>query len=167
MKQVLRSTLATLVLWTSFLILTIFSPVRQNMIIYVSIVLVYVLVSLAIKIWEAKKEDRVKQPSHAPPAVSQAVQSSRKGDSAQDMFQKNLHKTVSYAKRKHKIMALLFIHAHGKHGPLDEKIRDTVIRQITEVLRTEDVILALDNDEFVVLLGDIGQARFAGLVAEK
>lgn len=89
-------------------------------------------------------------------------------------FNEILNKSLSYAKRRNKILAILIIDLVGfkklneQHG---RTIGDCVLKEMAvrfaAVLRSEDLLAKLDNDQFIVLLNDIDKPKFASAVAEK
>ncbi len=89
-------------------------------------------------------------------------------------FNEMLNKTIKHAKRHKNMMAILFIDldrfknindAFGHH------VGDLTIKEIANrfrtVLRAGDILARLGGDEFIILLNDIGHAKFASPVAEK
>jgi diguanylate cyclase (GGDEF)-like protein len=89
-------------------------------------------------------------------------------------FHDALNKAINSARRRNQLLAILTINinqfreVNNSLGLIksNEVLRE-VGKRFTQVLRTEDIVAKLDGDEFIVLLTDIGQAKFAGKVAEK
>lgn len=89
-------------------------------------------------------------------------------------FNEILNKTISHAKRHKKIVSLLLIDIKGlnqinqKYGiEKGDKILKEISSRLQSSLRSDDVLARFESDEFIVLLNDIGQAKFASSVAEK
>lgn len=88
-------------------------------------------------------------------------------------FNETLNKAISYAKRHHKIIAILAIDLEFLNNPTVYKkeitsgMHDEIAKQFTNVLRNEDVLAKLDGNGFIILLHDIGKPKFASAVAEK
>lgn len=89
-------------------------------------------------------------------------------------FNDILNKAISDAKRKKKILAILVINLdHFKiiNAKYSHKIGDEILKEISprfkEVLRTADVIARLSGDEFIVLLHDVDNPKFVGVIADK
>ena len=92
----------------------------------------------------------------------------------QIIFNAILKRAINHAKRRNTILAILLIDVHSFEtilAYLDDKNNTFMLQKIEErlknVLRIEDTIAKLENNQFVILLDDIGEAKFAGLVAEK
>ena len=90
------------------------------------------------------------------------------------LFNELLNKAISHAKRHNKILAVLIIAVEPTNsiGPtlgnnLDEHAIKEIGNRLALSLRTEDIIAKLDGNEFIVLLNDIGKAKFASSVAKK
>ncbi len=75
-------------------------------------------------------------------------------------FNEALNKAISHAKRHRKTCAVLIIDTNTSDTPKTGE-------QLTNALRTEDLVAHLEGGEFIVLLNDIDKSKFAGLVAEK
>lgn len=89
-------------------------------------------------------------------------------------FNQILHKIINHAKRHTKKLAILLVTLNGleeSKAQYEEKLIEQAIQEIgnrlAKTLRNEDVIARFNNDEFIVLLNDIGQAKFVSSVAEK
>ncbi len=89
-------------------------------------------------------------------------------------FNEVLNKSISHAKRHQKILSVLlidldkFVEIHEKIGEAQSNhILKEIGRRFTNVLRSEDILAKLDGEEFIVLLNDIKQSKFASAVAEK
>ncbi|MEO8402787.1 MAG: EAL domain-containing protein [Gammaproteobacteria bacterium] len=90
------------------------------------------------------------------------------------LFNEALNKTISHAKRHNKIAAVLIINLDAFRDintAMGRATGDFVLKRIskrfTKALRAEDMLARLEGDEFIVLLNDIEQAKFASVVAEK
>lgn len=89
-------------------------------------------------------------------------------------FNEMLNKAISHAKRHRSHFALLLIEL-DRFKLINDIIgrakTDLVLKEIadriTTVLRSEDILARLDGDEFVLLLSNITQPKFASQVAEK
>jgi len=89
-------------------------------------------------------------------------------------FNEMLNKTINHAKRHKKMMAILFIDLDrfkNINDALGHPVGDLVLKEIGDrfstVLRAGDILARLGGDEFIILLNDIGHAKFASPVAEK
>lgn len=89
-------------------------------------------------------------------------------------FSEILSKAISHAKRHKKILAVLLIDiddfndttkllGHSK----SQLVLKEIAKRFSTTLRSEDILAKLEGDEFIVLLNDIGKAKFAGTVSEK
>lgn len=90
------------------------------------------------------------------------------------LFNELLNKAISHAKRHDKILAILIIAVEPTNTSnpalvptLDESAIKEIGNRLALSLRTEDIIAKLDGNEFIVLLNDIGKAKFASSVAKK
>lgn len=89
-------------------------------------------------------------------------------------FNEILNKAIQHAKRSNKMLAVLFVDLDrfkNINDALGHPIGDLVLKEIgkrfTKVMRAGDILARLSGDEFIILLNDIGDAKFAGPVAEK
>ncbi len=89
-------------------------------------------------------------------------------------FNEILNKAISHAKRAGKMLAVLFVDLDrfkNINDALGHPIGDQVLKEIgqrfAKVMRAGDILARLSGDEFIILLNDIGDAKFAGPVAEK
>ncbi len=89
-------------------------------------------------------------------------------------FNEILVKSISHARRHQSILAVLLIDLDKFKAIYDQYgetrsgyVLKEIGRRFTSVLRSEDILAKLDGDEFVVLLTDIKQSKFASSVAEK
>lgn len=89
-------------------------------------------------------------------------------------FNEILNKSFNHARRRQKHLALLLIdldrfqQVRSKLGQAKcDAISKEIGKRLTGALRTEDVVAKLDDDEFGILLNDIGKPKFASTVAEK
>lgn len=89
-------------------------------------------------------------------------------------FNEILNKALSHAKRHNKVLAVLFIDLDrfkNINDALGHPIGDRVLKEMgtrfSALLRAGDILARLGGDEFIILLNDIGDAKFAGPVAEK
>lgn len=92
----------------------------------------------------------------------------------QIFFHQILNKAISHVKRRNQILALLCIDIDGFkkiNTNLGRDAGDSLLKEMSQrilaVLRSEDILARSNGDEFIVLLNDIGKAKFAGSVAEK
>lgn len=90
------------------------------------------------------------------------------------LFNRILNRALNHAKRHGKILAILVIGIDGFKDILrsvGKQKTDLIIKEVSSrlinILRTNDIIARLDNDEFIILLNDINNVKFAGSVAEK
>jgi diguanylate cyclase (GGDEF)-like protein len=89
-------------------------------------------------------------------------------------FNEILNKAINHAKRHQKILAILFIDLDRFktiNDALGHPIGDLVLKEMgkrfSTVLRAGDIIARLGGDEYIILLNDINNAKYAGTVAEK
>lgn len=89
-------------------------------------------------------------------------------------FNEILNKTMSHAKRRNKIVAVLLVDVDSFkeiNKKFGQAVGDEVLKKISvslsKTLRAEDILARLDGDEFIILLNDIGKPKFASSVAEK
>lgn len=89
-------------------------------------------------------------------------------------FNEMLNKAISHANRHKQTLAILFIDLDrfkNINDALGHHIGDLVLKELANrfgtVLRAGDIMARLGGDEFIILLNDIGQAKFASPVAEK
>jgi len=89
-------------------------------------------------------------------------------------FNETLNKAISHAKRRNKLLAVLLVDASpikAMKPSLGHAIDASVLKEIGErladTLRSEDVLVKLEGNEFSILLTDIGKAKFASSVANK
>ncbi|HEU4707695.1 MAG TPA: diguanylate cyclase, partial [Methylophilaceae bacterium] len=90
------------------------------------------------------------------------------------LFSKLLAQGIAQAKRNNRQMAILFLDLdHFKqindtlgHEAGDQLLQE-VARRLREGLRESDTVARLGGDEFVVLLPELEEIKFAGVVAEK
>ena len=89
-------------------------------------------------------------------------------------FNEILNKAINHAGRKNKVLAVLFIDLDRFktiNDALGHPIGDLVLKEMgirfSAILRAGDILARLGGDEFIVLLNDIGDAKYAGVVAEK
>ncbi|MEO8400807.1 MAG: bifunctional diguanylate cyclase/phosphodiesterase [Gammaproteobacteria bacterium] len=92
----------------------------------------------------------------------------------QIFFNEMLNKTINHAHRHKKMMAILFVDLDrfkNINDTLGRSQADSVLKNIAErfstALRSGDILARVSGDEFIILLNDIEQAKFAGQVAEK
>lgn len=89
-------------------------------------------------------------------------------------FNEILNKALNHAKRRKRICAILIIDLNNfktinetlGHVVGDQVLKEMAIR-FAGVLRSEDILAKMDADQYIVLLNDIVQPKFAGTVAEK
>ncbi len=89
-------------------------------------------------------------------------------------FNEILNKSLNHARRRQKHLAILLIDL-DRFGQISSQlgqakcdiISKEIGKRLTSSLRTEDVVAKLDEDEFGILLNDIGKPKFASTVAEK
>jgi diguanylate cyclase (GGDEF)-like protein len=90
------------------------------------------------------------------------------------LFQDRLNQAIAGAQRNARLIAVLFIDLDRfkvindtlGHGAGDALLRQ-VAERLSSHLRAGDTVGRLGGDEFAVILGDLGQAEDAGLVAQK
>ena len=89
-------------------------------------------------------------------------------------FNETLNKAIHHSNRHKKILAMLSINIDSFKTIISSYGReaaDEILRVMTDrflkVLRTEDILKKFEEDEFIVLLTDIGKPKFASTVAEK
>lgn len=89
-------------------------------------------------------------------------------------FNDILNKAINSSRRRNQLLAILTVNLNAfkeVNNAVGIKKANEVLKEIanrfTHALRAEDIVSKLDGDEFIILLTDIGQAKFAGAVAEK
>lgn len=89
-------------------------------------------------------------------------------------FNEIMDKYLIHAKRHNKILALFFIDIdqfesiNEKYGePVGDIILKNVAQEFKKILRADDIIARFGGDEFMILVSDIGDPKYAGPVAEK
>ena len=89
-------------------------------------------------------------------------------------FNEVLNKSLSFAKRRNKILAVLIVdlvnfkkinESYGRTAG-DTVLKEMAVR-FSASLRSEDVLAKLDGDQYIILLNDIDKPKFASTVAEK
>jgi len=89
------------------------------------------------------------------------------------LFNEMLNKSISYAKRHKKVLAILLVDFTPTVGNallnchLDEDTIKKLSERLNQNLRNEDIISKLDGNEFIILLTDIKKPKFARSVAAK
>lgn len=89
-------------------------------------------------------------------------------------FNESLNKAIIHAKRHNNIQAVLVVNVDSfkninaaiGHDAGDLVIKELALRLKT-TLRAEDILAKHDGDEFIILLSDVGKAKFASTVANK
>jgi diguanylate cyclase (GGDEF)-like protein len=89
-------------------------------------------------------------------------------------FNEILNKAISHTLRHKKTLAILLISIDDfttiskQLGELNSSIiLKELGKRFASILRAEDILAKLDGDEFIILLNDINQPKFAGKVADK
>ncbi|MGB6297236.1 MAG: CHASE2 domain-containing protein [Rivularia sp. (in: cyanobacteria)] len=89
-------------------------------------------------------------------------------------FTEELHKSLSWAKSSHCMLALLFVDLDGfkqVNDSLGHKMGDllliTVAQRLSNCLRGSDTVSRLGGDEFTIILRKIPEAEVAGKIADK
>lgn len=89
-------------------------------------------------------------------------------------FSEILSKAISHAKRRKKILAVILIDIDNFNNLVkntghakSQLVLKEIAKRFSGALRAEDILAKLEGDEFIILLNDIGKAKFAGTVAEK
>jgi len=89
-------------------------------------------------------------------------------------FNDILNKAINSARRRNQYLAILNVDINGFKNVNNvigitkaNEILKEIGKRFNNVLRAEDILAKLTGDEFIVLLTDINQAKFAGTVAEK
>lgn len=75
-------------------------------------------------------------------------------------FMEFLKKSINHAKRHKQVLAILLIEFKAEITANDAE-------QLSSVLRTDDVLATYNDHTFLVLLNNIAQPKFVGIVAEK
>lgn len=86
-------------------------------------------------------------------------------------FNEILNKSINHAKRRKKILAILYVSIDNFHFIKDQTLSNYISKEIgyrlSNLLRAEDILAKLDNEDFIILLNDIGKPKFASTVAQK
>ena len=89
-------------------------------------------------------------------------------------FNEILNKALNHAKRNNKTLAVLFVDLDrfkNINDALGHPTGDLVLKEMggrfAGIMRAGDILARLGGDEFIILLNDISNAKFAGVVAEK
>lgn len=89
-------------------------------------------------------------------------------------FNEMLNKAIKYSQRRHQHLAILLVNLDLfklVHETFGQDNTNLILREISKrlqnALRNEDVLAKLEGDEFIILLNDIGNPKFAGMVAKK
>lgn len=89
-------------------------------------------------------------------------------------FNEMLNRALNHAKRHNKILAILLIDLdrfENINDTFGQVAGDQVLKEIanrfSSELRSSDILARLSGDEFIILLNDIKQPKFASPVAEK
>lgn len=90
------------------------------------------------------------------------------------VFNEILNKAISHARRRKKILAVLLVSLdslkiiNDKFGNKNsDQLLQEMGKRFSAVLRSEDIIAKLEENEFIILLNDISKPKFASAVAEK
>lgn len=90
------------------------------------------------------------------------------------LFSKLLSQGIAQAKRHNRQMAILFLdldHFKQINDTLGHEAGDQLLQEVAQrlrvILRESDTVARLGGDEFVVLLPELDEVKFAGVVAEK
>lgn len=90
------------------------------------------------------------------------------------LFQENLEMALSSARRHSRHMALLFIDLDRfkqVNDTLGHKFGDKVLietaQRLREIVRTEDTVSRLSGDEFTIILCELDDPVFAGVIAQR
>jgi diguanylate cyclase (GGDEF)-like protein len=89
-------------------------------------------------------------------------------------FNETLNKAINYAQRRNTLLAVLLVDISPVKlmtSPAGNSIAAPVIKEINDrlvnILRAEDILAKWESNEFIILLNDIGKAKFASSVANK
>ena len=89
-------------------------------------------------------------------------------------FNETLNKAISHAKRRNKLLAVLLVDVSPVKAmkptlghATDASILKEIGKRLADTLRSEDVLVKRESNEFSILLTDIGKAKFASSVANK
>lgn len=90
------------------------------------------------------------------------------------LFNRILNRAINHAKRHNKLLSIMVV-GLDDFKSLSTKLglekTDFLLKEVSlrlmNILRTDDIIARLDNDEFIILLNDMNHAKYAGPVAEK
>ncbi len=89
-------------------------------------------------------------------------------------FNEILNKTISHAKRRHTLFAVLHLsvdYFDKKTNAIteenSEEISKEILGRLSNALRSEDVLAKLEREEFIIMLNDIKKSKFASTVANK
>lgn len=89
-------------------------------------------------------------------------------------FNEILNKAINHAKRQNKKLAVLFIDLDrfktindALGHPMGDLVLKDMGNRFSGLLRAGDILARLGGDEYIILLNDIGQPKFAGSFADK
>lgn len=89
-------------------------------------------------------------------------------------FNEILNKSLTHAQRRKQHLAILLVNmdlfklVHETFGQANsDLILKEISKRLQNALRKEDILAKLDGDEFIILLNDIGNPKFASMVAKK
>lgn len=79
-------------------------------------------------------------------------------------FNESLNKAMAHAKRRNQILAILSLNLDD-HTSEDSLLKE-IESKLSNILRADDILVRLDDD-FFILLNDIGKPKYASAVAQK
>lgn len=121
---------------------------------------------------QLQNEKLLSTPSHPHKSLAWLSQFDKRNSRSNHIFfNETLNKAISHAKRRDKLLAVFFVEVCDKLSPKSFSSNESAMKEIekrlTNTLRSEDILIKLENNEFRILLNDIGKAKFASAVANK
>jgi diguanylate cyclase (GGDEF)-like protein len=181
MRSTSKAFIVTFVAWLVFTIIISFDVIRYSINYYLPLSFLFLLSLLAIVyVFTSKRNNEKpkleeKQPFKASDYLTQVAKYDNLTSLPnQIVFNEMLNKSLNQAKRQKKILAILLVNIDSLkiiNDKLGTKNSDALIKEMGKrfegVLRSEDVLAKLDNNQFIILLNDILKPKFASSVAEK
>jgi diguanylate cyclase (GGDEF)-like protein len=142
----------------------LFEPIRSSLFTFASLA-----ATLLFFMWKALYKTSKRFSSAAKQPLPELLNQISHVDSVTTLptrifFNEVVNKTLNLAKRHNKILAVLLIELDEEADSMELK---EIANHFTKVLRKEDTLARLDENQFAVLLSEITKPKFASTVAEK